>query len=823
NYFTNNLVSIITVFSSPKIESNKITLNKLGGIVTAALSSPKITNNQLSYQGFGILVAFYSSPTIQGNEIKLNARGIHSQEASPNIIDNEIFNNYENLVFESSTVSVIGNRIDSGLRGLYLNYSSGKIEENEIYSNLMEGILLNCSSPHINKNKIYSNSIGLRINSSSPNVESNEINSNILDGINARDASFTISKSKIYSNGGSGVVLENSYMKIINSSFSKNLVFDTMLSSSFIDALNTTINRDRAYFEDSISILNISWYVDINVILKGYGVDGANIEIRNSNDKAVYYGMTDSMGWVRWVVVQEASIRKLGEEKYTPHKIKAKKESISGAVNEVIDKSKVVRIILDDIFPTIKITYPKDNHIQNYSQLLVKGIANDNIGIDIIEVEVLGKEIKHAYGKDEWEANFILEDGEYTISARAIDLAGNIAEDKINVSIDTIPPILEVLTPKKNMKTNNSILYIHGYTEHKTNVFVNGNLTSIKYFNLTRALFELTINIYEGDNYIEIIAMDLAGNVNFWKTIVILDTIPPMLCVTYPASDLITNKTEISIVGFAELDAIVFINGFAPLLNKKDSYEEFDFKFILSEGENLIIISAMDECQNLNETKRIVFLDTIPPTLKLIEPKDKALANKTEIAIIGESDSEKIEVNGKEFPVQEGKFNFSFLLSKEGENFIIFIAKDFAGNKNSLGITIIRDTIPPTLVIYSPIDGARIRGNRAFVGGKTEPNATLLVNDRNLVLKDSEFKTSVPISIGKNKITVCATDIAGNKVFVELTVFGEKSGETFICSLDVFFILFIIIILIFLISFLVYRKAKAIMKEKGESGGKEGT
>ncbi|MEW5761387.1 MAG: right-handed parallel beta-helix repeat-containing protein, partial [Candidatus Thermoplasmatota archaeon] len=42
NYFTNNLVSIITVFSSPKIESNKITLNKLGGIVTAALSSPKI-------------------------------------------------------------------------------------------------------------------------------------------------------------------------------------------------------------------------------------------------------------------------------------------------------------------------------------------------------------------------------------------------------------------------------------------------------------------------------------------------------------------------------------------------------------------------------------------------------------------------------------------------------------------------------------------------------------------------------------------------------------------------------------------------------------
>jgi len=167
-----------------------------------------------------------------------------------------------------------------------------------------------------------------------------------------------------------------------------------------------------------------------------------------------------------------------------------------------------------------------------------------------------------------------------------------------------------------------------------------------------------------------------------------------------------------------------------------------------------------------------------PPTFSPLNPytKQKTLT----VAGYAEPSAEvKVLINGKEagttIAEAGGTFSFKDATLKEGKNVITATAKDLGGNESqkSAELIVTLDTKKPALTISSPKDGQKITGekNQVKVAGKTEPGVTVKINSiQARVLGDGSFSTTLIISTGETKITVIATDKAGNQEKVEMTV-----------------------------------------------------
>ncbi len=86
------------------------------------------------------------------------------------------------------------------------------------------------------------------------------------------------------------------------------------------------------------------------------------------------------------------------------------------------------------------------------------------------------------------------------------------------------------------------------------------------------------------------------------------------------------------------------------------------------------------------------------------------------------------------------------------------------------GQTVTLDRIAPPLALSKPRDGDTV-GTALTVEGKSEPGATVLVNDRSVIVgQDGSFSDSVTVQAGSLPLTVIARDRAGNETKTQLTV-----------------------------------------------------
>ncbi|HSW96094.1 MAG TPA: hypothetical protein VLI88_08030 [Patescibacteria group bacterium] len=86
-------------------------------------------------------------------------------------------------------------------------------------------------------------------------------------------------------------------------------------------------------------------------------------------------------------------------------------------------------------------------------------------------------------------------------------------------------------------------------------------------------------------------------------------------------------------------------------------------------------------------------------------------------------------------------------------------------------VTVVLDTVAPPLTLSKPVNGDKIDGTNLTVEGKAEPGATVLVNDRSVIVgQDGSFTDTVTVPAGTLPLTVIARDRAGNETKTELTV-----------------------------------------------------
>lgn len=84
-------------------------------------------------------------------------------------------------------------------------------------------------------------------------------------------------------------------------------------------------------------------------------------------------------------------------------------------------------------------------------------------------------------------------------------------------------------------------------------------------------------------------------------------------------------------------------------------------------------------------------------------------------------------------------------------------------------------TGPPDLVLTSPLPDAEISAPTVEIVGRTDPEATLVVNDQPIILeKGGAFSLRLPLNSGPNLISVTATSKSGKKSIITRTVHGNE-------------------------------------------------
>lgn len=125
------------------------------------------------------------------------------------------------------------------------------------------------------------------------------------------------------------------------------------------------------------------------------------------------------------------------------------------------------------------------------------------------------------------------------------------------------------------------------------------------------------VALSEGAHTLTFTVEDNDGNISEEVSVVFaIDTIPPILNVTSPADDLITNNPELTVSGttndVTSAPVTVEINGQSVNV---DGAGVFSTVVSLVEGENIVVIVATDSAGKSTTVTREVLLDTVPPVI----------------------------------------------------------------------------------------------------------------------------------------------------------------------------------------------------------------
>lgn len=190
---------------------------------------------------------------------------------------------------------------------------------------------------------------------------------------------------------------------------------------------------------------------------------------------------------------------------------------------------------------------------------------------------------------------------------------------------------------------------------------------------------------------------------------------------------------------------------------------------------SLILGDRKEATQQQKENQSQLYI--APPILD----EQPSATNSAKINISGnalEADQIRLYVNEKVVdvtkPAKDNSFEFTNIQLKEGENVIqaIAIIKDQkSGFSEDMTINYLKE--PPELTIESPENGAIYTGGDSMltIKGKTDPSVRITINGNFVIMRDNgNFSHEFQLQNGDNKITIVATDDAGNRTEKELSV-----------------------------------------------------
>ena len=198
---------------------------------------------------------------------------------------------------------------------------------------------------------------------------------------------------------------------------------------------------------------------------------------------------------------------------------------------------------------------------------------------------------------------FVIAEGRHDVTVNAADLTGSASFTSWSFDVDTVTPIIVITAPEGPI-TNVRDVVIEGLADPTATLTVNGTVTFVSFF----GKFTTTVTLREGDNAIDVVSTDDAGNVATVTVGIELDTVAPSITLISPPSSV--EVASVTIAGSTEAGASVYVNGVKVGV---DATGAFSTTVALTSGSNTITAIAMDAAGNAGSTSATVtFNDPVP-------------------------------------------------------------------------------------------------------------------------------------------------------------------------------------------------------------------
>ena len=244
------------------------------------------------------------------------------------------------------------------------------------------------------------------------------------------------------------------------------------------------------------------------------------------------------------------------------------------------------------------------------TEVMVRGETEPWADVEIVTPTASYSTSANETGYYEYDA-VVLNEGLNVVTVEATNDAGVTASVSRMIVRDTVVMLWvdDVVTP-----TTDSTLELSGWTDVGATVTVDGVPATVN----ADGTWEAAVVLPEGGNLLLVEATDAVGNVNQVIVGVELDTTPPSLAVTEPASGSNVSEPSVMVYGTTDADATVWVNGIVA----SDGTVDWTAVVPLQEGWNVIEVIAEDALGN--SVSAVLTVEYIPPVY--VTPEELAAA-----------------------------------------------------------------------------------------------------------------------------------------------------------------------------------------------------
>ena len=256
-----------------------------------------------------------------------------------------------------------------------------------------------------------------------------------------------------------------------------------------------------------------------------------------------------------------------------------------------------VWVIRDTRAPLIDLTFPPDGYItndKNMKNLPVTGRTEPGA-----RLMFQGRPISV---EDDGNFSFTtgLVEGVNEIALVAEDELGNQNATVRKVIYDITPPTLKLTAPEDGLTTNALSVMVEGVSEPFANISAKTVNNSAKAQVTASGLFQVRLNLSEGQNVISVQAKDRAGNSAPSKTVtVVRDTIKPFITFFDVKDGMSTDKSVIILEAQTEANARMKFQGNIVQVGREG---RFSVTLDLVSANNTFKFEALDKAGNSNTT-----------------------------------------------------------------------------------------------------------------------------------------------------------------------------------------------------------------------------
>ncbi|QWX84644.1 Ig-like domain-containing protein [Cellulophaga sp. HaHaR_3_176] len=454
------------------------------------------------------------------------------------------------------------------------------------------------------------------------------------------------------------------------------------------------------------------------------------------------------------------------------------------------------------------------DRITSDNTLLINGASGEN---DIVELFLDGTLIGTvtANNSGQWIVDYTgttLADGNYILTTRATDIAGNISgiSSNFSITIDTTnpsPPVFTAITDDTGINgdqiTSDNSLLFSGTSEANSVVEVYLDGTSLGSVTTNSSgVFSLDYTgtiLVDGDYNLTGVATDLAGNIsttstNFPFTIDTVDPIVPVITAITTdtgrsSTDGITSDTTLVISGTAEANSTVeiFLGGLSIGTVPSNNFGSWSLDYTgnpFADGNYILIARTTDTAGNESpiSSDYPIEIDTVDPSAPVItaistdtgfDTTDGITSDNT-LVISGTSEANslvEIFIDGTSLGIVTANASGNFTLDytgttlADGDYILTAISSDTAGNESPVSIDypITIDNISPvsTLVIDDVtadniVNATEAAGNIIITG---TVGGDFTIGDTVTLLINGVSTTGVVDAVGLFSITVSGSDL----------------------------------------------------------------